>query len=206
MKIKILYALTIIALLINIGCGSLPAEYKYLENRTVFKISDNKEAIVLNGIINSSALKEFKKLEKQYPTIKILEIVNCEGSINDNVNLKLAAYIYKQKFNIHLLDNGLIASGGTDLFLAGAKRTKGVATKIGVHSWGGQDDNGKTVTASDFPVGHKHHLPYIAYYVTVGFTQQDAEAFYYFTINAASFDDVHWMTDKEVEEYKILKQ
>lgn len=69
-----------------------------------------------------------------------------------------------------------------------------------MHSWGG--DN---VTATDFPVGHAHHLPYIEYYVAVGFTQKEAEDFYYFTINAAAFDEIHWMTEEEIDLYKVLK-
>lgn len=36
---------------------------------------------------------------------------------------------------IHLVDNGVIASGGTDFFLAGTTRRIGDDTKIGVHSW-----------------------------------------------------------------------
>ena len=39
----------------------------------------------------------------------------------------------------------------------------------------------------------------------MGFSQADAEAFYYFTINAAPAADVHWMTDGEIEQYQLLK-
>ncbi len=201
MKTKILYLLSVIALLVNIGCGSLPAELQHLEELTIFRVSDEKKSIVLDGVINSSALIEFKKIAKQYPTIKMLEIVNCDGSINDDVNLELAAYIHNQGFDIHLLDNGLIASGGTDLFLAGKKRTIGEKTRIGVHSWAG-----RTEKATDFPKDHKYHKPYIAYYKSVGFTQQEAEDFYFFTINAAGPEDVHFMTSEELKKYKFLTQ
>lgn len=99
------------------------------------------------------------------------------------------------------MENGLIASGGVDFFLAGIQRTKGTNTKIGVHSW---SDGNKDATA--FPVGHANHLPYINYYVSVGFTQQEAEDFYYFTINAAPAEGIHWVTDAEISKYKILTQ
>ena len=114
--------------------------------------------------------------------------------------------MHQRGTNIHLLDDGLIASGGTDFFLAGARRTKGTNTRIGVHSWAGEDDDGNSVTATDFPEGHEYHLPYIEYYVSVGFSQQEAEDFYYFTINAASADDIHWMTDQEIAQYGLLTQ
>lgn len=68
----------------------------------------------------------------------------------------------------------------------------------------GQDASGNTFTATDFPVGHAYHLTYINYYVSVGFTQQQAEYFYYFTINAATAENVHWMTEAEITTYNII--
>ncbi|MGK0391641.1 MAG: hypothetical protein ACI94Y_004408 [Maribacter sp.] len=38
----------------------------------------------------------------------------------------------------------------------------------------------------------------------MGFLQTDAEAFYYFTINGASANDIHWMTNEEINLYKLL--
>jgi len=201
MNSKIIFTCSMVVLFLNIGCGALPEELKKLEDLTIFKISNDEKSIVLDGVINSSAYNVFKRLTDENPQIKRLEIVNCDGSINDDVNLKLAKYIYDKGFSTHLNDNGLVASGGTDLFLAGRKRTKGVNTKIGVHSWAGSN-----VTATDFPVGHKNHLPYIKYYVSVGFTQQRAEDFYYFTINAAPAEGVHWMTALEIEQYIIVTE
>ena len=69
-----------------------------------------------------------------------------------------------------------------------------------MHSW--SDGNG--TQATDFAVGHAYHLPYINYYVSVGFTQQQAENFYYYTINAATAENIHWMTDAEIVTYNIL--
>lgn len=66
---------------------------------------------------------------------------------------------------------------------------------IGVHSWATEDDNGNPISATDYPVGHVEHLPYINYYVDVVFTQQEAEDFYYFTINAAAPENMHYMTE-----------
>lgn len=184
------------------SCGSLMNdEIRELEDKEIFSVSGNQKTFVLNGVVNSSALDQFKDLVAKYPQIKQIDIVNCEGSINDRINLKLSQYIHENNFNIHLLKDGIIASGGTDLFLAGHKRTKEQNTKIGVHSWAGNN-----TTATDFPKGHKHHLPYINYYVSVGFTQEEAEDFYYFTINSASANDIHWMTSEEITTYHILKQ
>ncbi len=79
------------------------------------------------------------------------------------------------------------------------QRFRGINTKIGVHAWGGNGD-----TATDYPVGHKYHLPYIEYYKAVGFSQKQAEDFYYFTINAASAEGIHWMTEEEIKKYHMV--
>ncbi len=202
MRTKIIFVFIAFAFLLNVGCGLLSPEIQQLEKATIFKVSEDQKSIVLDGVINSSAYTAFKDLAEQHPQIKRLEIVNCEGSINDEVNLKLAKYVHKNGFNTHLNDNGLIASGGTDLFLSGKSRTKGANTRIGVHSWAG----GGGEKATDFPKDHKYHKPYIEYYKSVGFSQTEAEAFYFFTINAASPDDVHWMTDEEIITYKMISQ
>ena len=99
------------------------------------------------------------------------------------------------------MDDAIIASGGVDFFVAGIKRSRGSNTRIGVHSWAEPD-----FTATDFPEGHEHHLPYINYYVAVGYTQKQAEDFYYFTIYAADADDIHWMTDEQIALYNILTE
>lgn len=166
----------------------------------IFKVLDDNLTIEMNGDITSSVLEEFNKLLNAFPKVNQINIVECGGSSDDEVNLKLSAKVHQKSISIHLMDNGIIASGGVDFFVAGIKRTKGINTKIGVHSWGGDGDE----QATDYPIGHANHLPYIDYYKSIGFSQQQAEDFYYFTIYAASADDIHWMTDEEIEKYNII--
>ncbi len=175
------------------------SEFREMERSNIFSVSEVDNCFILNGVINSSALRSFKTLCQIYPDIKKINIVNCDGSINDDVNLQLAAYVHEKGFNIHLMDNAEIASGGVDFFLAGIKRTCGDNTKIGVHSW----SEGR-LQATDLAEGHKYHQEYIDYYRTIGFTQQQAEDFYYFTIYAAPPEEVHWMTEKEILYFKLI--
>ena len=166
----------------------------------IFKVLDDA-TIEMNGVINRRSLHNFNKVIAAFPNIVTINIKECEGSMDDDTNLKLSALVHQKKINIHLMDNGLIASGGVDFFLAGIKRTKGANTYIGVHSW----SDGKR-EATSFPVGDIEHQKYIKYYVGVGFTQKQSEDFYYFTINAASAKTVHWMTDAEISAYNVLTQ
>lgn len=176
-------------------CESQDAKRKF----GIFKVLEDNITVEMDGEIGNSSLKDFTNLVNSFPGITKINIKNCMGSSDDETNLKVSLMIHQKGINIHLMDNGTIASGGVDLFLAGIKRTKGVNTKIGVHSWAG--DN---ATATDFPVGHANHLPYINYYVSIGFTQQQAENFYYFTINSAPASSVHWMTETEIALYNII--
>jgi len=164
----------------------------------IFTVVDD-QTVVMDGDILSSSLANFNRLLSQYPYINTIKIRNCGGSADDEINLQLAATIHQKGINTHLMSGGEIASGGVDLFLAGVQRSKGSNTRIGVHSWAGDDE-----TATDFHVGHANHVPYIQYYVSIGFSQQQAEAFYYFTINSAPAESIHWMTDAELYQFNLI--
>ncbi len=165
----------------------------------VFKVIDDS-SVEMNGEIGSSTLNDFNELIESYPNISKINIKEVPGSGDDEVNLQVSAKVHQQNIATHLMDNGLIASGGVDFFLAGTTRTKGNNTKIGVYSWSDERNE-----ATDFPRGNSNHQPYIDYYKSIGFTQAESEAFYYFTINAASADDIHYMTEAEIGMYNILK-
>lgn len=183
------------------ACSNNDASENTISNRQfgIFKVLEDNSTVEMNGEVTSSSLSDFNQLEQAFPNIKTINIKNCDGSSDDVVNLQLSQKVHQKGINTHLMNNGLIASGGTDFFLAGVKRTKGSNTKIGVHSWAGDNE-----VATDFPVGHANHLPYINYYVSVGFTQQLAEDFYYFTINAAEAESMHWMTETEINQYGLI--
>ena len=166
----------------------------------IFTVQSDNVTIEMNGEINKNSKKSFDDLIDNYPNITTINIVNCDGSSDDEVNLALSKDVHTKGINTHLLDNASIASGGVDFFLAGVKRSRDNNTQIGVHSW--SDGNN---TATDYAVGHANHLPYIQYYKDIGFSQQEAEDFYYFTINAAPANSIHWMTESEITQYKMLK-
>ena len=64
-----------------------------------------------------------------YPNINQISIKNCEGLDDDEVNLLSSGQIHQRRMGIHRMDDDVIASGGTDLFLAGNTRTKGSNAK-----------------------------------------------------------------------------
>lgn len=168
----------------------------------IFKVLADNTTVEMNGSINSATLNNFNNLIRQYPNINKINMNQVPGSVDDEVNLQVSKRVYDLGIATHLMDNGEIASGGVDFFIAGVQRSKGENTRIGVHSWGG--DNGES--ASNYPEGHANHQPYIDYYVSVGFTPQLAKDFYYFTINAAPAESIHWMTEAEIGQYGLITE
>ncbi len=192
---RVLLVITIQLFLINACSNEGTSKTKY----GIFKVID-ENTIEMDGTIRSSTLDNFEEMIADHPNLNRINIKEVPGSKDDEINLQVSKIVFDRKMDIHIQEDGFVASGGTDFFLAGNSRTKGSNTRIGVHSWSDGSNE-----ASSFPVGHQNHQPYIDYYQSIGFTQNEAEDFYYFTINAASADDIHWMTDDELLEYNILK-
>lgn len=195
---KVAYSLLTVVVVIALG---LVCFWNCFETRQfgIFKVLEDNTTIEMEGGVDTRAVDDFNKLLEQYPKVDTLNIKNCPGSLDDDANLKLSKKMHDKGIKTHLMDNGEIASGGVDLFLAGVERTRGSNTKIGVHAWSG--DTGK---ASDYPVGAPEHLLYVNYYMSIGFTQKQAEDFYYFTVNSAGPEDVHWMTEDEIRKYNMV--
>lgn len=191
--------LTFLALFIMILFSACNDDDAIKTQYGIFKIIDDS-TIEMNGTIGNSTLDNFEEMIEDYPNLNIINIIEVPGSEDDETNLKVSKKVYDRNMSLHIIDNGFVASGGTDFFLAGNKRTIGTNVLIGVHSW-----SDGTNEAASFPVGHANHQPYINYYQSIGFSQSDAESFYYFTINAASAADIHWMTNDEIIDYNILK-
>ncbi len=154
----------------------------------------------MDGVIDSRTPDDWEDFIQAFPNTTQLIMKECPGSDDDIANLQVARAVRAKGLHIHLPADAEIASGAVDFFLAGIKRTREAGSRIGVHSWADGDNR----EATEFPQGHPNHLPYIEYYQEMGFTQSEAEAFYYFTIHAASAKDIHWMNDTEIEQYKLL--
>jgi len=194
-KHKLLASLMVFAVLFFAACGGDDSPESV--SIAPFQIIDDT-TIRLNGEIDSNTLEAFEEVLRQNPNTEQLIFGIAPGSSDDEINLLVGRRLFQVGLDTHVEDNGEIASGAVDLFLAGTERTLGDNVLVGVHSWSdGSND------ATDFPMNSAEHQPYIQYYQAVGFSSQWASDFYFFTINAAAADDIHWMTDQELETYEI---
>ncbi len=158
----------------------------------------NDTTIVMNGDMGSRVDNQFDRLIAKYPNIKLMIMEDCPGSRNDEQMFKAALQLHNLSINTHLPSNGKIQSGAVDLYLSGNKRTLEQGAKIGIHAW--SDGSG---SATDYPTNHSEHELYINFYKAIGCSQQEAEDLYFFIINAAAPEDIHWMTDQEIDQFNI---
>ena len=147
----------------------------------------------MEGVITSALPAAVLRLLFEHPEVTTIEMQIVPGSLDDEVNLRAALYIRRQGLGTRLNANSSIASGGTDFFLAGVTRSVEKGAKIGVHSWGGP------LTATEVPRDDPIHQGYLDYYEAVGIP----EAFYWFTLESAPAEDMHMMTEEEIDRYKV---
>ncbi len=160
-------------------------------------IAQTPTVATLDGVICSGSLDAFDELIAEFPRIQTLNINVIEGSSDDEVNLQLSRKIHDKGINTHLNKGALIASGGVDLFLSGNKRTASdPEPKIGVHSWGSSDG----MEGSLLPKSHPLHEEYLSYYRYIDINPE----FYWYTLEAASAEDIHWMNATEIATYHVF--
>ncbi len=154
----------------------------------------------MSGVIDSQILDKLKALKKDAPQVHTIIMLDVPGSLDDDANLEAADYIRSKGFNTHLPAHAEISSGGTDFFLAGVQRSVEKGAKVGVHSWAGQDDDGNWIFAKDIPKDDESHQLFLDYYKKIGIS----EDFYWFTLDAAPADDIHWMNWEEMQKYSVF--
>lgn len=178
--IKILSFMTVFLIC---GCTSLSSE----ENPLSIEIKNN--VMVASGVVDSTTPEVLGSAIEQNPDIKTLVLQSVPGSADDISNLAVARKVRKANMTTIVPSNGLVASGGTDLFLAGAKRIIEQGACIGVHSWAA-GDLFNVKSAREFPKNDTEHDKYLDYYKEM----KVDPAFYWFTLDAADYDAMYWMS------------
>jgi hypothetical protein len=79
-------------------------------------------SIVAEDDIDEQTLNRLRDVTRANPGAKILVFNNIGGSVDDDANLIFIQAVRNAGFKTIVPSNGLVASGGTDLFLAGVER------------------------------------------------------------------------------------
>lgn len=153
----------------------------------------------MTGIIDGRTQSRLQNALASSPGIQTIVLQSVEGSDDDDANLVLSRFIRNRGLNTHVPSNGVIASGGVDLFLAGVQRTIDPGAYVGVHSWADGGVEGRNVLND--PSWQRAHQSFISYYTEMGLP--NPQGFYLFTLNAASANNIHRMSQQEIQQWGL---
>ncbi|MCM1989163.1 hypothetical protein [Oceanirhabdus seepicola] len=170
----------------------------FINSKEITEFRVDGEMLFMNGEINSKTPKQLKKVVSENPQITTIVMLEVPGSNDDEANFPMCSWIREQGLNTHLTKESLVASGGSDFFLAGNERTMEQGAKIGVHSW--SDTSG--TEAKDLPKDHPDHEMNRKYIEDM----LGKDDFYWYTIYAAPANDIYFMTEEEILKYNMVTQ
>lgn len=155
------------------------------------------DVLFLRGVVDETSDDQIYDVLRSEFRIGNLVFTMVPGSVDDDTNLALGRMLRQAGVTTFLPSRGTVASGGTDLFLSGARRIVERGGRVGVHSWGTDDPS--VPSAISLPTDHPVHARYLDYYRDMGIP----EDFYWFTLRAAPPDGMHWMSEEEMAQYRI---
>lgn len=159
----------------------------------------SQEIATMNGDITTKTPKNLQKMLRKYPQINQIVMEECPGSDDDDAVFEAGRIIRNQKIRTYLPSHAVIESGAVEFFLAGYTRYIEPGAQIGVHTW--EDEDTKKF-ATDFPKIHKEHIPYIKYYKEMN----NSDDFYFFTIEAAEYDSMYFLTENDIKRFNLRKE
>lgn len=153
----------------------------------------------MHGTVDSDTPDQFAAMLRQYPQIRQIEMIDCNGSVDEHANLRLARQIRRAGINTHVPAHGSVRSGAVELFLSGIRHTADPGAEFVVHSW--IDEDG--VEASQYPANDPVHTEYLDYYAEMGVPRDKARAFYDLT-NSVPFAEQLKLTSSDLARYQLL--
>lgn len=154
------------------------------------------DVLIMEGEIGTSTPRRMREALDRNPGVREIILAYVPGSGDDVANLEAARIVRERGLTTILPTEGLIASGGTDFFLAGVDRIIEHGACVGVHSWSADEMD---APAAQLPQDHEDHRKYLDYYAVVGIDP----GFYWYTLNAAPAEGMHWMSQAEMALYRV---
>ncbi len=173
-----------------------PTQNKVMATYGSFRVISPERAEMI-GTTDSYSMDRFNQMMAAYPSVQQIDMVDVAGTVDDEVNLALAAKINALGIATHVPQNGSVRSGGVELFLAGQKRTAHPTAIFAVHSWMDEDGLEPHDYAADHPV-HKSYIDY--YHIVAGMSRKQAHDFYWMT-NSAPHDSYITLGKSDITQY-----
>ena len=180
----------IACVIFGIGACSLPATDPSLS------LTREGDRFIARGVIDETTPEVIRKALANHPDVRTVEMQYVPGSSDDDANLEASRLLHAAGVTMIVPTGGLVASGGTDMFLAGVERHTEPGACLGVHSWA-SGFGPFTIEGRDLPRDDPEHQPYLDYYAAIGVDS----AFYWYTLEVAQADDIHYMRPAELDRY-----
>ena len=168
------------------------------------------DLLYMSGGLDESTPGAFDAALKCWPNVKTIVMEWVPGS--DGIDyFDLAQTVRAKGLNTRVPQSGLVASGGADFFLAGNKRTIELGACAGVHAWGAgcrrhatpatprHPGDRRCLDAATLPRSDPLHQEYLDFFPKIGISND----FYWFTLEAATFDDMYYMTKADMQKYSF---
>lgn len=165
-----------------------------------FRVLDEGHAALV-GVTDEATPAQFAAMLHDHPTVATIEMIDCPGTEDDRANLKLGLMIRMRGIATHVPDNGWVASGAVELFLAGVQRSAAPSARFAVHSW--EDDTGRG--PNDYSPDAPKNRAYLDYYRAMGMSDAEARAFYAMT-NATPFVRARWLTTADMAQWTRIER
>ncbi|WP_417618052.1 hypothetical protein [Parasphingorhabdus sp.] len=175
-----------------------PASAAYGDYGPFRVISQN--TVEMTGTVDSYTPALFRQMIRHFPGIKRIEMLDCDGSVDEAANLNLARMIRNAGISTNVPAGGSIRSGAVELFLAGVTRTADPNAEFIVHSW--MDEDGRQ--ANDYPQSDPVHAEYLDYYAEMGVPAPTAKAFYALT-NSVPFSEQLRLSRNDMARFQLLQ-
>lgn len=172
-----------------------PALPEAVASYGAFRVLDEKTAALV-GTTGSASPDNFERMLTDFPQLATLQLIECPGTEDDVANLELGRMIRDNGIATHVPAGGSVRSGAVELFLSGATRTLEDGAEFAVHSW--LDDLGRE--AGDYAANAPIHDEYVGFYQEMGFSAEDARAFYDMT-NSVPHDSARWLTAQDMRDW-----
>lgn len=148
---------------------------------------------------DSASPRRFAAMLRAWPAIRVLEMPDCPGTVDDTANLALGRMIHAHALATEVPPGGSVRSGAVDLFVAGVHRRAAPDADFGVHAWEDDQGRGPADFAADAPVNRA----YLDYYRAMGLSPRDAAGFYALT-NSVPNRAVRWLHAGDIARFVPL--
>lgn len=158
-----------------------------------FELNEDRTLANMYGQIGEDIYTKVRELIMRNPNLDTIKLIYVPGSHHDINNHKAGRLIRTSWINTYIPSYWFIASGGTDILMAGNNRKIGKGAQIWVHAW----------TSSAYPEPRNlrdndaAHNEYISYFTDMWVS----EDLYRWTLDNTRPGTIHRMTQEEIQEY-----